>query len=92
MKAAAVGDDFSNNLEQFEVDSRIVYPSYKSFDEFIDVPRLRSLDAYIADGIKCHIETQKEDYFINYYRLDENTPYQPVCVKFGSRAPNRNAV
>ncbi len=77
MKAAAVEDDFSNNLERFEVDSRIVYPSYKSFDEFIDVERLRSLNEHITDGIKRHIETQKEDFFINYYRLDEAAPYQP---------------
>jgi hypothetical protein len=77
MKVAAVEDEYSNDPEQFEVDSRITYPSYKSFDEFIDIERLRLLDAYIADGIRRHIKTQKEDYFINYYRLDESMPYQP---------------
>jgi hypothetical protein len=77
MKAIETEGDISINLERFEVDPQITYPSYKSFDEFIDVERLRSLDAYIADGIKRHIQTQKEDYFINYYRLDDSLPYQP---------------
>ena len=77
MKTVPVENDSVINIEQFEVDQSIVYPSYKSFDEFIDTPRLRSLDDYIAEGIRRHIETQKEDYFINYYRLDDSMPYQP---------------
>jgi hypothetical protein len=62
---------------KFEVDDRITYPSYKSFDEFIDVPRLRSLDDYLTKKIQQHIKTQQEDYFINYYRLEDSAPYQP---------------
>lgn len=77
MKDGAVETDISCNSERFKVDGRIHYPSYKSFDEFIDVERLRSLDGYIAERIERHIKTEKEDYFINYYRLDEAAPYQP---------------
>ncbi len=77
MKTSVVENDSSVDLERFEVDSRIVYPSYKSFDEFIDTERLRALDEYVADGIRRHVKTQKEDYFINYYRLDDSAPYQP---------------
>jgi hypothetical protein len=77
MKDGERENDFNNDPDRFKVDSRIVYPSYKSFDEFIDVERLRSLDGYIAERIERHIKSDKEDYFINYYRLDEAAPYQP---------------
>lgn len=77
MEAVAAENDFDDKSERFAVDARIAYPSYKSLDEFIDVERLRALDAYLTEGIKHHIETQKEDYFINYYRLDQSAPYQP---------------
>ena len=77
MEAVQSESAFSDDFEKFEVDARIVYPAYKSFDEFIDVERLRSLDNYLTEGIERHIETQKEDYFINYYRLDRSAPYQP---------------
>jgi hypothetical protein len=77
MEAVAVENTFSNNFEQFEVDSRIIYPCYKSFDEFIDLKHLRSLDGYISERIKKRIETQREDFFVNLYRLEENSPYQP---------------
>ena len=43
-----------------KVDPRISYPSYVSFDEFIDVERLRSLDSYIRRRVEKHI-LQNED-------------------------------
>lgn len=55
----------------------VVYPSYKSFDSFVDVERLKSLDAFIADKIKRHIANKKEEYFLNAYRLDADSPHQP---------------
>lgn len=42
------------------VDPRVRFPSYMSFDEFIDVERLRSLDSYIRRRIEKHI-LQNED-------------------------------
>ena len=65
------------NLQTAKVDSRITYPCYKSFDEFIDVERLRSLDAYITKLIQRHIKAGKDDYFLNQYRLDEDSPHKP---------------
>ena len=62
---------------QMPVDSQIVYPSYKSFDEFINVAELQRLDEYITQRIKTHIKTEKDDFFLNLHRLDENSPYQP---------------
>ena len=77
MEAAVVENLFENDYNQAMVDSRITYPCYKSFDEFIDVARLRSLDSYLTEKINRHIETKREDYFLNLYRLSAETPYQP---------------
>ena len=68
---------YKDNPDLAMIDSRITYPSYKSFDEFIDLEKLRSLDGYITEKIKNHIKTQQEDYFLNLHRLDESSPYQP---------------
>ena len=37
-----------------ELDPRITYPCYKSFDEFIDLERLRSLDGYVTERVRRH--------------------------------------
>jgi hypothetical protein len=60
-----------------EVDSRITYPSYKSFDEFIDVDRLRSLDGYIKQRIKRRLDT-KEDLKSTPDRTGWKTPCRIV--------------
>jgi len=59
------------------IDPRIKYPCYKSFDEFIDVERLKSLDSYIAERIRRHIEAQADPFFLNAHRLDASSPHQP---------------
>jgi hypothetical protein len=68
---------FVTNIEQAKIDSNITYPCYKSFDEFIDVERLRSLNDYIVERINFHIKAEKDDYFLNLHRLDDAMPYQP---------------
>ena len=60
-----------------EVDPRITYPCYKSFDEFVDVERLKSLNGYITERIKKHIEEQKDDYFLNAHRLETESAEKP---------------
>ena len=77
MEATFNEDVLKDNYEKTIVDTRIVYPSYKSFDEFIDVERLRSLDGYITERIENHIKAEKDDFFLNYHRLDDASPYQP---------------
>ena len=47
----------------FPVDPSVRYPSYKSFDEFIDVDRLRSLDGYLTERIKRHAAEEKPEIF-----------------------------
>jgi hypothetical protein len=64
-------------VRQAAVHPSIQYPSYKSFDEFIDVKRLRSLDAFLTEKIRSRIKTQQDSLFLNYYRLDTQTPYEP---------------
>ena len=62
-----------------EVDARITYPSYKSFDEFIDVDRLRSLDGYITQRIKRRLQTREPDlkFYTGPYRLENGAPDRP---------------
>jgi hypothetical protein len=73
MKAQA---DVMGMIEQ-RVDPRISYPCYKSFDDFIDVNRLKSLDSYITERIERHLKAQTDDYFLNQHRLDAATLHRP---------------
>jgi hypothetical protein len=75
-------------LEQTAVDSRINYPCYKSFDEFIDIERLKSLDGYISGKIQSYVEARREDYFLNAYRLDSESPHQPGAREIWLSKPN----
>ena len=59
------------------VDPRIAYPCYKSFDELIDVDRLKSLDEYVAERIRVYARANGPDYFLNEHRLDAASLYQP---------------
>ena len=74
----------SNNSRQLDsirdkalTDPRIIYPCYKSFDEFIDVETLKALDGYLIEKIQEHIAAKNEEYFLNAYRLDADSPHQP---------------
>jgi hypothetical protein len=60
------------------VDPRVKYPSFKSFDEFIDVERLRSLDGYIRQRIKRHmIEDNDLKFYTGPYTLNEDVAGRP---------------
>jgi hypothetical protein len=48
-------DKAAETFEFAAVHPSISYPSYKSFDAFLDVDRLRSLDGYIRQRIKRHL-------------------------------------
>ena len=66
-----------DELMRENIDPRITYPCYKAIDEFIDVQRLKSLDAYIKEKIKHHIKSRKEDFFLNAHRLNAASPERP---------------
>ena len=53
------------------------YPSYKSFDGFIDVEKLKALDGYLIEKIKQHRGLNLPDFFLNEHRLNANAPHQP---------------
>jgi hypothetical protein len=53
------------------------YPSYKSFDGFVDVARLRSLDSYLTYRIRKHIVENEDDFFVNQHTLDKDALYKP---------------
>jgi hypothetical protein len=60
------------------VDARIKYPSYKSFDEFIDVERLRALDGYINQRIRRRLQAQNDyKFYTGPYKLDTSIPDRP---------------
>lgn len=60
------------------VDSRISYPSYKPFDEFIDVERLRSLDGYITQRIKRRLQAQNDyKFYTGPYKLNDSISDRP---------------
>src|SRR5215204_269309 len=54
-----------------------LYPSYVSFDEYIDVERLRSLDSYLTRRIRQHILRDSDDFFVNQHVLDHDAPFKP---------------
>jgi hypothetical protein len=53
------------------------YPSYRSFDEFIDLQNLRSLDSYLTRRIRRHISDGLDDFFVNQHVLESHAPYKP---------------
>jgi hypothetical protein len=63
--------EFEDLPDDTPVDARISYPSYKSFDEFIDVERLRSLDGYLTQKIKRRLASQEDlQFYTGPYKLD----------------------
>ena len=67
--------------EEFDpgaVDPIVRYPSYKSFDEFIDVEHLRSLDSYIRERIMRRIlESDDPMFFTGPYTIHEDSAGRP---------------
>jgi hypothetical protein len=59
------------------VPAPILYPSYRSFDDFIDVEHLRSLNSYITNKIKLRLRQTEDSYFLNQHRLNNDSPYIP---------------
>jgi hypothetical protein len=80
---------FNQAFNEMAVDPRITYPCYKSFDEFIDVERLKSLDGYITERISQYIAARKENYFLNAYRLEAASPHQPGAREIWLSKPNK---
>jgi len=60
------------------VDPCIAYPSYRSFDEYIDLERLRSLDGYVTQKILLHMAEHNDlKFYTGPYRLEMKDPDRP---------------
>lgn len=56
----------------------IKYPCYKSFDEFVDVEKLKSLDGYIAERVSRRVKAREDvQFYTGPYRLDDASPDRP---------------
>lgn len=56
----------------------ITYPTYKSLDDFIDVERLKSLDAYVAQTLSNHLHQHNDvPFYTGPFRLQEAAPDRP---------------
>ncbi|MFL6543450.1 MAG: hypothetical protein ACJ8I9_09790 [Chthoniobacterales bacterium] len=60
------------------VAERIKYPSYKSFDDFIDVEWLRSLDGYVTERIERRLAQQSDiQFYTGPFRLESKAADRP---------------
>src|SRR5919112_911535 len=66
----------TNKLDQ--VEAAAAYPSYKSFDEFIDVGWLKSLDGYVTERVRRHLEAQQDyQFYTGPFTLEQQSPVRP---------------
>ncbi|MFN2413449.1 MAG: hypothetical protein ABR535_10425, partial [Pyrinomonadaceae bacterium] len=73
-----IAPDFPETFAFAAFDARITYPSYKSFDPFIDTQKLKSLDEYIRERIRQHIDlAEQPKFYTGPYRLDSNNSDRP---------------
>jgi len=55
-----------------------MYPSYMDMDRFIDVARLRSLDAYVRERLERRLQTAKDlAFYTGPFLLDGRDPHLP---------------
>ncbi len=60
------------------VDPRIKYPSYKSFDEFIDVAWLKSLDGYVTERIEKRLAAESDlQFYTGPFVMGEKAAVKP---------------
>lgn len=81
IREAYIGYQCNKIAKQFQTDAKIIYPSYKSMDEFIDINRLKSLDAPIMKAIKDYLKNPpKEDYLKSPFAPQDQF-YAPITLK-----------
>ncbi|MBW3616349.1 MAG: hypothetical protein KY446_01155 [Proteobacteria bacterium] len=61
-----------------QLDPRISYPSYKSFDEFVDVDALRALDGYVRSRIERRLAAEQDRrFYTGPFLLDSSAAELP---------------
>jgi len=67
------------------------YPSYKNIDPFIDVERLRALDGFITERLRCRLAAAEDrQFYTGPFLLDADAPDRPgsrMIELARSRAP-----
>jgi hypothetical protein len=63
LKRAIYSIKMNRRVEKYPVDPGVTYPSYKSFDDIIDVEWLKSLDAYIVEKIRAQLAKRNLEAF-----------------------------
>lgn len=67
-----------NSAGAKRVDPRIKYPSYKSFDQFIDVDWLKSLDRYVTKRIEQRMAGERDiQFYTGPFTIAEKAPVTP---------------
>ncbi|HVG04703.1 MAG TPA: hypothetical protein VM937_07140 [Burkholderiaceae bacterium] len=78
MNGAAMDAIEAQACRRAPADHGIRYPSYRSFDEFIDVERLKSLDGYVTERIEQRLAQQRDiPFYTGPYRLNQSEPERP---------------
>ncbi len=55
-----------------------LYPSYVSFDRFIDTARLRALDDHLCERLKHRLKNERDrGFYTGPFTLDEDAPTRP---------------
>ena len=68
----------SRSAQKAQVDPRITYPCYKSFDEYIDVEKLKSLDGYLKKKVVSYLKTgQCQEFHTGFQKLKLMSPTKP---------------
>src|SRR5687768_13137183 len=62
-KGIAYATRMNRRVEKYPVDPGVSYPSYKSFDDIIDLAWLKSLDGYIKEKIRQQLERRDLEAF-----------------------------
>jgi hypothetical protein len=61
-------------VQNTPVDPAIHYPCYKSFDDLINVERLKSLDTYVTSKIEEHKKERDDIFYSGFLTLKANSP------------------
>ena len=73
------------------IDPRITYPSYKSLDAYVDVERLRSLDGFLQERVRRHLDAgESEPFNTGYFKkglLSRTRPGSRVIPLSVSKRP-----
>jgi hypothetical protein len=81
MRETYKGYQYNKIAEQFEIDEKIRYPSYKSMDEFIDIERLKSLDSLLRKAITEYLKNPPKEEYLKSPLAPKDHFYAGITLK-----------